>query len=104
MDQPRTLETLSTIIDHHNRHSALITIPTHEAKRGHPVVVSLKLMDDLMTVSEARQGLKAVMRTHAKEISEVELDTDEVLLDLNTPKTTKPPSKNSNSPKPPPPP
>ena len=85
VDQPRTLQILSTIIDHHNRHSALITIPTHKTKRGHPVVVSLKLMDDLMTVSEARQGLKTVMRTHAKEISLVELDTDEVLLDLNTP-------------------
>ena len=84
VDQPRTLQTLSTIIEHHNQHSALITIPTYEAKRGHPIVVSLKLMDDLMAVSEAQQGLKAVMRTHAEDISLVEVDSDEVLLDLNT--------------------
>ena len=84
VDQPRTPETLSEIIDHHQSHSALITIPVHKGKRGHPVVVSLKLMDDLMRVSEARQGLKAVMRTHSNQISFVELDTDEILLDLNT--------------------
>ena len=85
VDQPRTLQTLSTIIEHHNRHSALITIPTHKDKRGHPIVVSLKLMDDLMAVSEAQQGLKAVIRTYAEDISLVEVDSDEVLLDLNTP-------------------
>ena len=85
VDQPRTLQTLSTIIEHHNQHSALISIPTHKGKRGHPIVVSLKLMDDLMAVSEAQQGLKAVMRTYAEDIGLVEVDSDEVLLDLNTP-------------------
>lgn len=85
VDQPRTQETLETIIDHHQRNASLITIPTHNRKRGHPVIVSLKLMDELMAVTEARQGLKSIMRAHAKEISEVEMETDEVLLDLNTP-------------------
>ena len=85
VDQPRTQETIETIVDHHNRHSALITIPTFKGKRGHPVVISLKLMPDLMAVSEARQGLKGVMRKYHSHISQIEMDTDEVLLDLNTP-------------------
>ncbi len=89
VDQPRTLETLTAVIDHHNRNSSLITIPTHKGKRGHPVIVSLKLMDDLMAVSEFRQGLKGVMRTHSTKISEVEMETGEVLLDLNTPEDYK---------------
>ena len=42
-----------------------------------------------MAVSEARQGLKSVMRAHAKEISLVEMGTDEILLDLNTPQDYK---------------
>ena len=85
VDQPRTPETLSAIIDHHSNHSALITIPTCNGKRGHPVVISLSLMDDLMAVSEARHGLKAVMRQHASHICLAEVNSDEVLLDLNTP-------------------
>ena len=89
VDQPRTQETIETIIDHHQRNSYLITIPTYNRKRGHPVIVSLKLMGELMAVSEARQGLKSVMRAHAKEISLVEMETDEVLLDLNTPQDYK---------------
>ena len=86
VDQPRTQETIETIIDYHSRHSALITMPTFKGKRGHPVVVSLKLIRDLMAVSEARQGLKGVMRKYHSQISQIELETDEILLDLNTPK------------------
>ncbi len=89
VDQPRSQETLTTILDHHQSNSSLITIPTHNRKRGHPVVVSLKLMYELMAVTEARQGLKSVMRAHAKEISEFEMETDEVLLDINTPQDYK---------------
>ena len=89
VDQPRSQDTIEAIIDHHQRHGSLITIPTHNRKRGHPVVVSLKLMPDLMAVSEARQGLKAVMRTYAEEITLLEMETDEVLLDLNTPEDYK---------------
>lgn len=85
VDQPRSQETIETIIDHHTRNDSLITIPTHNRKRGHPVVVSLRLMPDLMAVTEARQGLKAVMRKYHSQISQVEMDTDEVLLDFNTP-------------------
>ncbi len=89
VDQPRNEETIETIIDHHQRNSSLITIPTYNRKRGHPVIVSLKLMGELMAVTEARQGLKSVMRAHAKEISLVEMGTDEILLDLNTPQDYK---------------
>ena len=89
VDQPRSRETISTILDHHSANSSLITVPTHKRKRGHPVILSLKLLPDLMAVSEARQGLKGVMRTHAKEITELEMETDEVLLDLNIPEDYK---------------
>lgn len=85
VDQPRTQETIETIIEHHRRNDSLITIPTHNHKRGHPVVVSLKLMSDLMAVTEARQGLKAFMREHRSQIRPIEMETDEILLDINTP-------------------
>ena len=98
VDQPRTRGTLEIIVDHHQRNSSLITIPTYNRNRGHPVVVSLKLMDELMAVSEGRQGLKAVMRTHAKETALVEMSNDEVLLDLNTPEDYKAALSESGSP------
>lgn len=89
VDQPRSQDTIETIIDHHNRNDSLITIPTHNRKRGHPVVVSLKLMNELMAVTEARKGLKSVMHYHSREITLLEMETDEVLLDLNTPQDYK---------------
>ena len=55
-------------------------------------------MDELMAVSEGRQGLKAVMRTHAKETALVEMSNDEVLLDLNTPEDYKAALSESDSP------
>ena len=53
------------------------------------MVVSLKLMDELMAISEARKGLKSVMHYHTNEITLLEMNTDEVLLDLNTPQDYK---------------
>ena len=89
VDQPRSQETLETIIDHHNRNSSLITIPTHNRKRGHPVVISLKLFDELMSISEARRGLKQVIHYHTRDVNTIEMTSDEVLLDLNTPEDYK---------------
>ena len=85
VDQPRSKDTISTIIDHHRAKSALITAPTYGDKRGHPVVISLKLIKELLAISESWQGLKAVMRKYASEIRYVEMESEEVLLDLNTP-------------------
>ena len=93
VDQPRSPETLSRIVDLHFHAGAgrqagsptLITIPTHQGKGGHPIVLSTSLLAELMDISEETLGLRAVVRRHQKDTQRVEIASREVLIDLNTP-------------------
>ncbi len=85
VDQPRSPTTIRRLIDNHLASKALITIPTYGGKGGHPTIFSTVLLPELLEISEDTQGLKAVVRRHHTQIQQIELDTSEVLLDLNTP-------------------
>ena len=93
VDQPRSADTVRRIIElHHgagNRGSSdqacLITVPAYHGKGGHPIVLSASLVEELMEISEETLGLKALMRRHIGEVRRVEIDSPEILLDLNTP-------------------
>ena len=84
VDQPRTPVTIGAIVGEHRRSASLITVPTYRGKGGHPVVFSVALLEELMEISEDTQGLKAVTRGHKEDTRMVEIDSPEVLLDLNT--------------------
>ncbi len=85
VDQPRPHEVMARLVDAHCRSGSLITVPTYEGRRGHPPVLAGSLLPELRQVREATQGLRAVIRRHAKEVKEVAFETEVVLLDLNRP-------------------
>ncbi len=84
VDQPRPAALVSSVLQAHEEGGALITIPTYRGKGGHPVVFSAELLGELAQVSEATEGLKALVRRHENEINRIELGLEEALLDLNT--------------------
>ena len=94
VDQPRSADTIRRIMELHFRksrggfpvESCLITIPTYQGKGGHPIILSTSLMSELVEISEQTLGLKAVVLKHEGETQRVEIDSPEILLDLNTPK------------------
>ena len=49
------------------------------------MVLDGSLLPELREVSEATQGLRAVIARHAAEVRDVPFDSPTVLLDLNTP-------------------
>ena len=91
VDQPRSPDIIRRIMELHWRggdlrdRPCMITIPLHRDKGGHPVIVSTALMDELWDISEDTQGLKAVVHKHEENVQRVELDSPEILIDLNTP-------------------
>ena len=85
VDQPRSSDVISRVTAEHAKTSCLITIPCYNGRGGHPVVLSPSLMPELLEISEDSMGLKSVVRRHEHEVHCPELDTPEVLLDLNTP-------------------
>lgn len=85
VDQPRSTETVRTILQRHLESSNRITIPTHGGKGGHPIAIAAELLPELAAIDEETQGLKAVVRRHAEATERFELGEPELLWDLNTP-------------------
>ena len=85
VDQPRNAETVRFLLAHHRRSDFLITIPTFGGKGGHPIIVSPTLLGDLMAITEDTQGIRAVVTGHQERTQRLEVETAEVLWDLNTP-------------------
>ncbi|MCH7484599.1 MAG: nucleotidyltransferase family protein [Chloroflexi bacterium] len=82
VDQPRPAAVTRRLL---TEHTSGITVPSHHGRRGHPVVLDGSLLPELREVSEATQGLRAVIARHAAEVRDVPFDSPTVLLDLNTP-------------------
>jgi molybdenum cofactor cytidylyltransferase len=85
VDQPRDRRVSATLLTAHLRAGNLITVPSYLGRRGHPVVLAGRLLPELRGVHEATEGLRAMMRLHAAERAELEIDDPAVLLDLNLP-------------------
>ena len=85
VDQPRNTKTIRHLLRQHCAGRSPITIPTHRGKAGHPIILDPTLLDELRTIDEETLGVRAVVRRHESETQRVEMETPEVLWDLNTP-------------------
>jgi molybdenum cofactor cytidylyltransferase len=65
---------------------APIVVPVHEGRRGHPVIFSAAVYDELLS-APADKGARAVVWAHAGEVAEVLTDEEGCLLNLNDPET-----------------
>lgn len=61
-----------------------IVVPTYEGKRGHPALFSARFREEILDLPTDR-GLNALLRTHPAAVHEVPVDTDTILLQMNTP-------------------
>ena len=85
IDQPRPASVSACLLENHLSTGALITIPTHDGKRGHPAFLCGSLGPELRRVDEATKGLREIIHRRAESVHELAFDTDIVLLDINTP-------------------
>ena len=85
VDQPRSADTVAYLLRQHRSSGPLITIPSFGGKGGHPVVFDGALISELEAITEETQGIREVVKRHQDGILRVEMDSGEVLWDLNTP-------------------
>ena len=85
VDQPRSADVIRSLLESHQSQDGLITIPTHNGKGGHPIILSPALLDELREIDEETFGIRAVVQRHLEDTRRVEMDSPEVLWDLNTP-------------------
>ncbi|HMF51648.1 MAG TPA: nucleotidyltransferase family protein [Candidatus Saccharimonadales bacterium] len=62
----------------------LIVVPRYGTKRGHPVIFSRKLFEELLA-APMDQGAKAVVNTHRDDTLEIDTDDKGITVDIDTP-------------------
>lgn len=62
---------------------AKIVVASHRGKPGHPILFDRSLIPEILTIDEAGYGLKAVVNKHKADVVYVEVDTPNVLLDID---------------------
>ena len=70
------------LIEHFYADKKSLVVPTFNTRRGHPVIFSRMLFDELLA-APANEGARAVVWAHPGDISEVPTDEEGVILNLN---------------------
>jgi molybdenum cofactor cytidylyltransferase len=85
-DMPRIApEHLDRLIDAFTADNGMTIIaPTHRGKRGNPVIWPPAFFPELLQL-EGDAGARSLLVEHARQVEEVELDTDAIFVDVDTP-------------------
>jgi molybdenum cofactor cytidylyltransferase len=82
-DQPFVRpQTLHQIIAGYRRSGAQIVIPSHQGKRGNPVLLSRSVFSEVMAL-EGDTGCRAIFPNHLNAILKVEVEDPGILLDID---------------------
>lgn len=78
-------ETVRAILKCFAASHAPVVVPTYNGRRGHPVIFSEKLFDELMK-APVEIGARAVVWRHVEDIVEVATDDCAIIQNIDTPK------------------
>jgi len=75
---------VSLMLERFDESTHSIVVPRHQGKRGHPVIFSGKLFDELLR-APMDQGAKAVVNAHRDDTLEIDTKDAGITLDIDTP-------------------
>jgi molybdenum cofactor cytidylyltransferase len=75
---------VSRMIEGFHASGKLIVVPCYQGKRGHPVILSRKLFNELLN-APIDQGAKAVVNAHSVDTLEMDADDEGITIDIDTP-------------------
>jgi molybdenum cofactor cytidylyltransferase len=85
-DQPSlSPATIDHLIDAYRQKKKGIVLPVFHGRRGHPILIDMKYKEEIQHLNP-HIGLRELIRNHAGDIFEVEVGTDSILQDIDTPK------------------
>ena len=76
------------LIEEFDASGKAIVLPTHDGRRGHPVIFRSTLYEELLTASP-EVGARQVVWAHPGDVGEVPTEDEGILLNLNDPDTLK---------------
>ena len=75
---------ISELVDQFYKREKTIVLPTYNGRRGHPVIFSSVLYNDLLA-APVEKGARAVVWAHAADVLEVQTDEEGIVLNINDP-------------------
>ncbi len=75
---------VAALLAAHAANPERILVPGHEGRRGHPLLLPQRYWAEA-AVQHSDTGLRGLLHAHAEDLQVVELGTDEVLSDMDTP-------------------
>ncbi len=83
VDHPAvSVQTLRQLVQVFDESRAPVVIPTHQGRRGHPVVIGRPLFDELKSLGPSA-GANAIVRKHREATQFVEVNDPGILLDID---------------------
>ena len=85
VDQPLAPELLDPLVTAWQAEPDALLRPTFAGRSGHPLIVPADVAPELEQVTEAVQGLRAVVTRHRHRLRSVPVESELAVLNLNTP-------------------
>ena len=85
VDQPLAPELLDPLVTAWQAEPDALLRPTFAGRSGHPLIVPADVAPELEQVTEATQGLRAVVTRHRHRLRSVRVESELAVLNLNTP-------------------
>ncbi|MCH2673895.1 MAG: nucleotidyltransferase family protein [Dehalococcoidia bacterium] len=83
VDQPRPIWFYKKIIKFHNKYSSVISSPINNKKRGHPLIFRKSFFNEILKISNYKNGLKDLFRRNDDLVKTFEINSEWTHLDLN---------------------
>jgi molybdenum cofactor cytidylyltransferase len=84
-DQPHiSVAVLAQVVDRARQTPDALVIPSHKMRRGHPFYLPRRLWPELLALGED-ESLRTLLRRHEALIRYVDVETDAILRDIDTP-------------------
>jgi molybdenum cofactor cytidylyltransferase len=84
-DQPRLeAKVIYKVLKAYAENTAQIVAPSYNMKRGHPLIIGRKYWQDILNL-DINDTLRTVMTAHSDDILHVDVGTDSILRDVDTP-------------------
>lgn len=85
VDQPLAADLLDPLVAAWRSDPAALWRPSYNGRGGHPLIVPADVAPELQQVTEATQGLRAVVTRHRHRLRSVPVQSQLAVLNLNTP-------------------
>ena len=82
-----TKEIINKLINEFDGNS--IVIPAYKGRKGHPIIIPLTLKEEILSLKAEDHSLRDVINNHGDIIKIVEVNTDSILFDMDTPEKFK---------------